>query len=165
MKIKPKLIALVMCFAMQPNGQVYADNHDDSELLWLPAILAGAVKGGFADPKKTICKESIASLNCGDGKGGYTDNYYVVFIDENLTPAKGPTGARIRVDSDFTFLEAEHCSADSIEFTRLNYGDLPSSLQNSWAVPDLGEQAIYTRIRVYNGTGKFDIRLIQGCIE
>jgi len=100
-------------------------------------------------------------LLCGNGSGGFVDNYYVIFIDKGLTPAKGPM--LITVDGLYgDVLSDEHCQADLIEHQVVQEADVPSYLQGN--IPD-GKQAVYHRVRVHNGNGKLEVAISQICLR
>ena len=89
MKIRTKLIALLLCFAIQPSGLVQAQQTDEGMLEFIPSILAGIKESAFRNPKEgsVKCKKPVAELiDCGTGGAGYVENYYVVFLDEDVLP-------------------------------------------------------------------------------
>ena len=169
MKIRTKLIALFLCFTLQPNGLIYAQSDEESDVLdMMSAIMAGAIKSNIINPdvETEICKDPVAEyIDCGTGKNEYVDNFYVIFIDIGAIP--GP----IKIDvfdtvSQETFpLNIIYCQATSIEVDTIGYTQLPEHLQTSDFLPPSGKQAIYYRVRIYNGfAGRHLARLTQYCV-
>lgn len=129
----------------------------------LDLIPLGAFKSQeFVQLSVFICKEDVGlPLECGDGSGGFIDNFYVVFIDIDETPAQSALLLSF-VDDASLFISKEHCAADSIERTVIGFSDLPESLRDTLTIPD-GKKAVFHRVRVTNGNGALTIRISQQC--
>jgi len=160
--------AFLIGLGLLSSVEVYANTDDDNILDLIPF---GALAKGFgltgSDKTTELCKNlEFKSLYCGDGSGGYVDNFYVIYIDKDRTAAKGPPlfdpGPQQQLYSQ---IPASECNADSIEYTRVSKDDLPPEMQAQVdaELANNNKKAVYHRIRVYNGSGSILISIFQFC--
>jgi len=173
MKIRTKLIALtvlILGLTMQPSRLVHAQipNPQDMDILdFFMMYIGGVVEKDKelgpivnCDPEKTI----TVPLYCGDGFGGsgsFVNNYYVIFIDDNMEPESlSPTFGEKNVE-----LNKSHCIADRISITETtqDYKFLPDDLKEGNLIIPAGKKAVFYIVRVHNGAGKIDIKLNPTC--
>lgn len=166
MKIRTNLIAFLLCFTVQSNGPVYAQYDPFSNDI-LDLIPYGAMGSRYQKFSVELCKDTLwVDFNCGDGKGGWVDNFYVIYIAKDEVPAKGSPLIQLEDDSlPKTEIPNSFCKSDSIEYTRIRIDDLPSDMQNDVKSDPRYKthQAVYHRFRVRNGIGKERVRLKQLC--
>lgn len=151
------ILVLVAGVFLQLQKDAYAQEEDILDLI--PYGVLGSSRN-FRSPQTFRCKEvKWLPLDCGDGSGGFVDNFYVIFIDADETPANSPLQLFSVIPVD-----ASLCRADSIQNIIVGRSDLPLDLQNSLTIP-VGKQAVFHRVRVINGNHSLRISVDQYCVN
>jgi hypothetical protein len=152
------MLALIMACGVFPHGGANADDVDILDL-----IPFGAIQSGLTVEKTFICKSvGFLPLECGDGTGGFIDNFYVMFIDVTDTPSNQPLDLLLSGGGSGSF-GASDCNADSIQNTIVGFSDLPASIQDFLTIPN-GKKAVFHRVRVINGNGSLQVNAAQRCV-
>ena len=156
---------LVACLTLQPYATIQAQI-DFSEMDILDFTMAFIAGVGALEAKKPLvdCKPGeniVQPLNCGDGFGGYKNNYYVFFISKDLEPES----LYLSIGSQDLTLLPSRCKADSIDITIISKDDnsIPDSLKEENLTIPSGKKAIYFVVRVNNGDGLLNVKLLPRC--
>ncbi|NND00001.1 MAG: hypothetical protein HKN85_07455 [Gammaproteobacteria bacterium] len=153
-------LGLIAGFSLLSQRDASAQDEDILDLIPFAAFTSK-----FLEHQTILCKEIFEELDCGDGSGGFVDNFYVVFIDEESTPSKNPLSIftdPLTPNAQSRPFEASDCDASSIQRMIVGFSDLPVDLQNSLMIPP-GKRAVFHRVRVTNGNRQFPIRVLQFC--
>ncbi|MCP3898535.1 MAG: hypothetical protein GY707_02245 [Desulfobacteraceae bacterium] len=126
----------------------------DSEILYfLTAILSGQRDSVY------LCKEFYNyPLDCGNGSGGYTENFYVFFIDKN---------ERARFVNFFPSSGSGDISSQcggSVSTSPVGFKELPKSMQDSLIVPT-GKKMVAYKVTVTGGDGTLQIDANLECSD
>ena len=153
------VLGLVLGFSLQSQKDASAQEAAGGDIFDL--IPFGTFASKVGQKQTFVCKSTIEPLECGNGSGGFVDNFYVMFIDIDQTPANSPL--ILFAIGSLDRLDANDCNAGSIQNIIVGFSDLPVSLQNSLMIPK-GKKAVFHRVRVTNGNGSINVNAAQECV-